>query len=77
MEPDDIILKAKMRCALPPPRLRRRIRELAELTQLEIAPAIGVDSTTVCRWERGGSPRGASLDAYAALIERLRHEVIG
>jgi DNA-binding transcriptional regulator YiaG len=75
---DSIIQKALRRRALPAPAARRLIREQAKLTQENIAEALGGDRASVSRWESGQrSPRGAMLDAYADLLDRLQREVLG
>jgi DNA-binding transcriptional regulator YiaG len=50
----------------------RQIREAARLTQSELARSVGVDHTTLCRWESGERlPRGEAALRYAALLDRL------
>lgn len=61
------------RRAMPPPERRREIREAAGLSQREIAEAMGVDTSTVHRWESGETlPRGERLRVYLDLLRRLR-----
>jgi HTH-type transcriptional regulator/antitoxin MqsA len=75
---DSLIAKAQLRRALPTPDERRLIRNQSKLTQENIAQALGSDRASVSRWESGQrSPRGAMLDAYASLLERLKREVLG
>ena len=51
----------------------RRIRQQARLSQIDVAGAIGVDPSTVSRWEIGTRrPHGAPAVAYAALLTRLK-----
>ena len=74
---DDIITRARTRSSLPSPPVRRLIREQSELTQSDIALALGVHRTAVCRYESGDqNPRGATREAYAALLDRLRRQVL-
>lgn len=48
------------------------IRQHANLTRAEVARAVGVDPSTVSRWESGERrPRGAAAARYADLLRRL------
>ena len=52
------------------------LREKCGLTQVELGRAVGVDNTTVCKWETGGSlPRAELLpkiaDALGCRIDDL------
>lgn len=50
----------------------RDIRLAARLSQSDIARSIGVDASTVARWERGERlPRGTAAMSYARLLNRL------
>jgi DNA-binding transcriptional regulator YiaG len=60
------------RCSLPDPDTRRRLRERAKLSQVELARHVGdgVSGSTLCRWETGQiEPRGVLRDRY---VEALR-----
>ncbi len=58
---------------LPPPELRRALRQSAGLSQADIAKATGVHKSAVSRWESGTSdPTGEQLVAYVALLMELR-----
>jgi len=51
----------------------RATRENAGLTTGDMGRAVGVDSSTVWRWERGiRRPRGAAALRYGSLLQRLR-----
>jgi len=72
---DTTSLHAKRRAHrdLPPPALRRALREDAGLSQDDIAATMGVHRETVSRWERGlRTPRGDSLLNYVSLLGELR-----
>ncbi|MFI5472945.1 helix-turn-helix domain-containing protein [Streptomyces cacaoi] len=57
---------------LPPPELRRHLREAASLTQAQVAERVGVARETVCAWESGRTtPRGRRREAYATLLASL------
>ncbi|MER7192553.1 helix-turn-helix domain-containing protein [Streptomyces flaveolus] len=57
---------------LPPPEVRRRVRETAALTQDQLAERVGVTRETVAAWESGReAPRGRKRDAYAKLLGTL------
>ncbi|MFF8877688.1 helix-turn-helix domain-containing protein [Streptomyces flaveolus] len=57
---------------LPPPEVRRRVRETATMTQDQLAERVGVTRETVAAWESGReAPRGRKRDAYAKLLGTL------
>ncbi|MEW2403592.1 helix-turn-helix transcriptional regulator [Streptomyces sp. NPDC046862] len=57
---------------LPPPAERRRLREAADLTQADIATALGTRREAVGNWESGRTePRAPQRAAYARLLEGL------
>lgn len=75
---DELLRKAEQRRSLPPPAERRRIRELAGVSQQDVGSVLQVDRATVSRWESGIlTPREARLRAYAAVLEELRKVVSG
>jgi DNA-binding transcriptional regulator YiaG len=51
----------------------KAIRDRARLSQSEMARALGVETSTICRWERGiDRPIGAPALAWLALLGRLQ-----
>jgi transcriptional regulator with XRE-family HTH domain len=57
---------------LPPPRVRAQLRFAANLTQQEVADAVGVKRLAVVRWELGKStPRRPQRDVYMHLLKQL------
>lgn len=57
---------------LPSPRIRAQLRLAANLTQQDVADAVGVKRLAVVRWELGKStPRRPQRDAYIHLLKRL------
>lgn len=73
---ETMIAEAKRSRQLPPPALRRHIREQVGLSQEDIADALGVGRTAVTRWETGSREPGRAVRvAYVALLERLAEEV--
>lgn len=53
----------------------REQRRAARLSLEEIAAIIGVDQSTIWRWENGKrSPRGAAALKYAKLMETLQRQ---
>ena len=67
--------RSKRRRRLPEPHLRRLVRERARVSQEDLAQTIGVNRSTVCRWESGQrSPRDANLAAYLDVLDRLAAE---
>lgn len=70
---DDLMAKVAARRGLPPPTLRRAIRESAGVSQQDVAAALGCHRETVSRWETGErSPNGELLAAYVRLLAELR-----
>ncbi len=60
---------------LPAPPVRRLIREQAGLSQLDLAAYLGVSRPSVTRYENGRrTPRGALLERYRDLLDRLTRE---
>lgn len=58
---------------LPPPAMRRAIRQAAGVTQQRIADELGVDRVTVTRWEAGRRhPRGELAARYTRLLDALQ-----
>ena len=56
----------------------RRIRHAADLSLAEVSRVVGVDLSTVGRWERRERvPRGAAALKYAELLQRLRKLTVG
>ncbi|MGW7126396.1 helix-turn-helix domain-containing protein [Streptomyces sp. NPDC054901] len=57
---------------LPSPKERRRLREAGELSQEEVAGALGVTPATLRSWETGRTePRGRKREVYAEILARL------
>ncbi|WP_143663443.1 helix-turn-helix transcriptional regulator, partial [Streptomyces bobili] len=57
---------------LPPPKERRRLRELGSLTQAQLAARLGVSRETVRAWETGRStPSGRKRESYGKLLASL------
>jgi transcriptional regulator with XRE-family HTH domain len=57
---------------LPEPDARRMIRRQAGLTIVDVARVLGVDPSTISRWERGVvPPRGVALLVYARFLLEL------
>jgi predicted transcriptional regulator len=60
---------------LPTPDTRRRLREAAGLTLTEIAAAVGVDNSTISRYETGTRNVGKRhVEAYVEVLMRLAEE---
>ncbi|WP_226487599.1 helix-turn-helix domain-containing protein [Streptomyces parvulus] len=57
---------------LPPPGVRASLRKADDLTQEDVAIALGVTRVAFNRWEVGAAkPRPRHLAAYAHLLRRL------
>ncbi|WUO18016.1 helix-turn-helix domain-containing protein (plasmid) [Streptomyces sp. NBC_00289] len=58
--------------ALPGPAERARLRVAANLTQAEVADALGVHRVQVVRWETGrAEPRQPHRQTYARFLDAL------
>lgn len=69
---DQLLADAKRARDLPPPAVRRHLRERAGLSQEQLAQALGVGRTAVTRWETGArEPRPAVRLDYIEILERL------
>jgi transcriptional regulator with XRE-family HTH domain len=50
----------------------RAIRERAGISRLEVARELGVDESTIWRWEKGATlPRGEVVSRYSRLLRLL------
>jgi transcriptional regulator with XRE-family HTH domain len=75
---EEALSAARLRRQLPPPQLRRLLRERCGLSQQALAAAVGVSAAAVSRWEAGlRTPRGDDLRRYAAALARLAAEAAG
>lgn len=73
MEDTELSRKVHAHRTLPPPAMRKALREAAGLTQEDLARALGVRRESVSRYEHSRRrPRGRLLIAYAELLEDLR-----
>ena len=64
---------ARLRRRLPPPALRRAIREASGLSAAQVALPLGVTRQTLSNWERGTrTPSGPYLEAYIAVLDELQ-----
>jgi len=64
---------ARLRRRLPPPALRRAIRESSGLSGSTVAKALGVSRQTVSHWECGvRTPRSPLLEAYVEILDELQ-----
>jgi len=69
---DQALALVERRRRLPPPKMRRLVRETAGLTQTDLARALDVDRATVSRWESGDRfPAPAVLARYLEALDRL------
>lgn len=61
---------------LPSPKERRRLREAMDMTEKQVAVAVGVTRRTVRSWETGRtSPLGRKREAYARLLAEYAAEL--
>lgn len=61
-----------LRRALPPPQMRRAIRQAAGFSAAEVASLMGVTRQAVGKWERGERmPRGDCLKVYVEVLKVL------
>jgi DNA-binding transcriptional regulator YiaG len=74
---DEVLARIKLRRRLPPPSMRRQLREQAGVSQSDIAAVVGVSRECVSMWESGPRvPRGQNLERYLAFLERLARESV-
>ena len=74
---DEALAVGRARRTLPPPAIRRHIRESAGVSQRQLAAELGVNASQVNRWEHGGrTPRGRNALAYARALERMTRETV-
>jgi DNA-binding transcriptional regulator YiaG len=61
---------------LPPPPMRRAIRQAAGVTATDVAREVGVTQQAVRLWERGlRRPAGQHLVAYLKVLELMQEAV--
>lgn len=73
---EDLLAEVRNVRRSPSPDAARLIRRAAKVTQERMAQALGVDRTTLARWEAGTMhPRPAQRDAWHALLAQLEREV--
>jgi DNA-binding transcriptional regulator YiaG len=61
-----------LRRALPPPSMRRALREANGISAAQLAGTMGVTRQAVSKWELGRrSPSGPLLEAYVAVLDEL------
>ncbi|MFE9536367.1 helix-turn-helix domain-containing protein [Streptomyces sp. NPDC006691] len=61
---------------LPTPKERRRLREAKDLSEAQVASAVGVTRATVRSWETGRTtPRGRKGQTYARLLATIEAEL--
>jgi transcriptional regulator with XRE-family HTH domain len=70
--PKDLVTKVRARRRLPPARERRLRRLRSGLSELDVAKVVGVDRSTISRWESGQrEPRGEMLTNYVNFLDAL------
>jgi DNA-binding transcriptional regulator YiaG len=70
---EDIETEVRTRRRLPPPSLRRSIREAAGVSQARLGQELGVGQACVSSWESGRrEPRGDLAAQYALLLAKLQ-----
>lgn len=73
MKDTELGRKIRAHRTLPPPAMRKALREAAGLTQEDVAAALHIRRESVSRYEHSKRrPRGRVLVAYAELLEELR-----
>lgn len=72
-----LLAEVDARQGLPPPSVCRALREMAGLSQEDVAGPLQVSRAAVSRWENGTRrPRRAHLVAYAELLAELRSKLV-
>lgn len=69
---DELVAAVRAAKLPPPPRERRRIRNVAGVSLRDAAQALGVTNLTVSRWERGiAEPKHEHATRYRRLLDAL------
>jgi transcriptional regulator with XRE-family HTH domain len=72
----DLLDEVRLVHHMPAPNTARFIRQAARVSQTRMATALGVDRTTLSRWEAGTmQPRAAQRRRWAELLAALQREV--
>lgn len=67
-----LVDRMALRRRLPPPQMRRAMREAAGLSAAEVAAELGVTRQAISRWERGQrEPRGRLLSEYVSVLDAI------
>ncbi|WAL99797.1 helix-turn-helix domain-containing protein [Streptomyces sp. Je 1-369] len=69
---DALVAASGPEAELPPAEERRALRDALNLSQAQVARAIGVSPTTVGGWESGREPTGAIREKYAYFLASAR-----
>jgi DNA-binding transcriptional regulator YiaG len=73
----EALTRARLRRRLPPPRIRRLVRQRAGLSPNDVARVLGLSRSAVTHWELGRrAPRTPNAEAYATLLDKLASEVV-
>ncbi|MGW6262561.1 helix-turn-helix transcriptional regulator [Streptomyces sp. NPDC055085] len=76
--PDPVESLLQRAVSLPAPAERARLRLAGNLTQAEVAEALGVHRVQVARWETGrAEPRQPHRQTYARLLSGLASKLEG
>jgi transcriptional regulator with XRE-family HTH domain len=68
----DLLGRVREQRELPPPAVRRAVREAAGVSRAAVGQALGVSRLAIAQWEAGSRyPRPAHLRAYAELLRAL------
>jgi DNA-binding transcriptional regulator YiaG len=71
----DLLTRSRGRRYLRPA-LARALRQEAKVSQAEVGQELGVDESTVSKWESGDRrPRGLLADRYIKLLARLEDDL--
>lgn len=68
---DALLADVGPQAELPPPDVRRELREQARLSKAQVARALGVSPSTVGAWEGGRDPSDEIRAKYAYLLDGL------
>ncbi|MET9657218.1 helix-turn-helix domain-containing protein [Streptomyces sp. NPDC006510] len=68
---DALLAAVGPQAELPPPDVRRELRERARLSKAQVARTLGVSPSTVGAWEGGRDPADAIRAKYAYLLDGL------
>jgi transcriptional regulator with XRE-family HTH domain len=73
---EGMMKSVRLRQSLPGPAVRRHLRTQIGLSQSDIADLLGLNRSSVSRYERGRQPAPRIAGRYAVVLNRLAREAL-